>query len=235
MHKNFEYKVIGWTGYADRRFPDYNHSKEAYESLIECVRKNGYYFKDDAPDCVPVFNDCTVARLSLRGWRGVMADAWQSDTANTNNTDIFYKPKTVNYPKKGINFLLVENKTTNKLPLKDKEFTDKRYLCEKSLFINVLSEEHKEIERGNFIDFIDEENGESIMSEAFVINIYSAQSVEEILDMMQKNIPDWKDLSEELGFAPKLKKEQIAKLIRKKISPDDEKKYGVWGTEVFYP
>ncbi len=73
------------------------------------------------------------------------------------------------------------------------------------------------------------------MSEAFVINIYSAQSVEEILDMMQKNIPDWKDLSEELGLAPKLKKEQIAKLIRKKISPDDEKKYGVWGTEVFYP
>ena len=87
MHKNFEYKVIGWTGYAECSefllcmaerinvpnvlFQNHdvrvNHSKEAYESLIECVRKNGYYFKDDAPDCVPVFNDCTVARLSLRG------------------------------------------------------------------------------------------------------------------------------------------------------------------------
>jgi len=239
MDKKFEYKVIGWTDYSDRRFKDYDQSREAYNALIEDIRKNGYKFGGDAhEDYVPVFNDGTAARFSWRGWGGVMADAWQPDNHDPYKYSLYYmnmniEPAEIKYPQEGVNFELLEA-PVHKLPLYDREFIDERYLCEKSLFIELPSDELKDIKAGDFVDFYDPEDGSSLMGKIYVMNVYSTVTVEEMLEKMRENLPEFEDVGEELGFEQKLPKEKIAELIRKKISSEAEKERGLWGMEVMY-
>lgn len=240
MEKKFEYKVIGWTKCTDKRFQSYNQSREAYEALIKDIRENGYKFGGDAhEEYTPVFNDGTAARFSWRGWGGVMADAWQPNNPDPYKYSLYYmnenlKPSAIKYPKTGVDFEKIE-RPTHDFPVYDRKFTDDGYICEKTLFIELTTDELKKIKRGDFINFTDGESGEPLIDSAYVVKVYSADTVEEMVKQMARAVPEWKDFSEELGLGRELSKSQILEALNKKLPPEEVQKRGLFGMEIFYP
>ena len=78
-----EYKVVGWVSY-DSNYPTVETNAENLRSILFAVRKeiidNKYYFSgaehQNADTGVPVFDDGTCFRASMRCWGQIMASIY---------------------------------------------------------------------------------------------------------------------------------------------------------------
>ncbi|MBQ7375189.1 MAG: hypothetical protein IJW61_04390 [Clostridia bacterium] len=71
------YKVIGWTSYDDKAYPNAKVSYAIKHAVVEDIKNNGYcftgYHHQEYEGCVPVLNTGEKAVFSQRGFGDVMA------------------------------------------------------------------------------------------------------------------------------------------------------------------
>lgn len=90
-------KIVGWTNY-DSAFPTANITDETMEQVISCVvsaiAENGYVFSSEdhqnSDTGVPVFDNGTCFRASMRAWGTIMALAYpELDGSETDYMDFY--------------------------------------------------------------------------------------------------------------------------------------------------
>lgn len=71
-------KVIGWTHFDDRKYPEKEIDSVAYQAIYDEIKENGYLFSgwhhNEIDKCAPVLNDGCIRRFSQRSWGSLMAD-----------------------------------------------------------------------------------------------------------------------------------------------------------------
>lgn len=187
------YKVIGWTDYDDDYFPINDGDDGVFDAVVEAVRDCGYMFGGDSHQdmsgCCPVLNDGTRACFSWRGWGGVIAAAYERHGKYDymgGYMDEMIVPSAICRPSRYVDYSAINDE-------KSKTFTlrlppSQGIECFKTYDVRVNDETVKDIEKFDYIDFLDvnipDDNEFGCVYSEFtrVREVIRAASFEEIFD-----------------------------------------------------
>lgn len=86
-------KIVKWDMFDTRKYDDFENQEEretAIRILVDDIRKNRYhfsgYYHQNGESGAPVFDNGKQLQFSLRGWGGVMAEAYPDEAGGSDGT-----------------------------------------------------------------------------------------------------------------------------------------------------
>lgn len=226
-------EVIGWTHWDNKKYPDSRGGKAAERAVINAIREGGYRFGGDthqqSRSGVPVFNDGTKAKWSMRGWGEIMAKALElDDSSGMAHTSwymsLLHKPEEIVLPKAYVDKSRIVPAESlaevYEMKLNDDQF-ELMKKGKKEYETRLNDDRRSRVEVGDIIIFSKVGNPEEKVRTK-VEWTWTAEFFEDgVIE----------DRIEQFGFPKGATVQNYAEGMRKIYSTDNEKKYGV---RIFY-